>query len=158
MNGLRSPLFRRLIATLALAGFVLPLAPVASAHGAATERLTEVLGHGEAVALALSASQTAADPQRAFLDAYFAATGQDADEVLARLDGEALWLLTEPVSPLAVIVAAAASSAAPAAPSGAAVLSNSASGASLVAMAPDRGWSPEAGPLASPRPLQPRGP
>ncbi|OZC02756.1 hypothetical protein [Rubricoccus marinus] len=158
MNGLRSPFLRRLIACLALAGFVLPLAPTASARGAATERLTNALGHREAVEIAMAASQHAANPEQAFLSAYFAATGQDADEVLARLGGEALWLLAEPLSPLAVMVAGGTSSVSPAAGAGSAVLQAPASGDSHAASAAIFDSAPEARTVASPRALQPRGP
>ena len=105
VNGLRTLLLRRVVAGLALAGLVLPLVPVASAHSVATERLAAALGHREAVEIALAASQKAADPTAAFLRAYYAASGQDADEVLSRLQDGALWLLTEPIAPMAVLVA-----------------------------------------------------
>lgn len=106
---LRSLLVRRVIVGLALAGLVAPLAPSAEARTRAEARLADSLGHEAAVQLALAASLGAADPQEAFVLAYAEATGQDADDVRARLDGDALWLATEIPAPDAVLLTSSAS-------------------------------------------------
>ena len=158
MDRLRSPLLSRLVASLALAGLLVPLAPAASAAAPTAERLTEVLGHGEAVEMALEAARGAADPEAAFLDAYREATGQDAESVLARLQGEALWMLADAADPVAVLVAAA---------SGGFALSAPATGVLLTSPEADRAVAPAAAPAPEvpeaseaplPRALQPRAP
>ena len=158
VNGLRTLLLRRVVACLALAGLVLPLAPVASAHAAATERLAEALGHREAVEIALAASQNAADPTDAFLRAYYEATGQNADEVLARFDGDALWLLTEPLAPTAVLVASGPATGALTALSGAVLFSAPRAALRADASGLAAPATPEASGDPSPLALQPRGP
>ncbi|MEM1056901.1 MAG: hypothetical protein AAGI52_15360 [Bacteroidota bacterium] len=108
MTLLRIPILRRLVAGLALAGLVAPLVPTAEAETtAAADRLVEVLGHSEAVQAALDASRHAVDPLSAFVEAYALATGQDEDDIRAKLDGDALWLATEFPAPQAVLAMAA---------------------------------------------------
>ena len=159
VNGLRILLVRRVIVCLALAGLALPLLPAVSARTTATDRLTDALGHREAVEAALVASQQAPDPTAAFLDAYYAASGQDADEVLARLEGTALWLLTDPDTPLAVLVATGAASGALSVPATGAVLH-----ATVPSRAPPSGVrivtpeAPDAPDTPAPLALRPRGP
>ena len=114
MNALRFPLLRCLVTSLALVGILAPLAPEATARTA--DRLAEKLGHRAAVEVALDAARGAADPQEAFLDAYREATGQDAESVLARLEGEALWMLADVPEPVAVLAATGAGHAALASP------------------------------------------
>ena len=109
MTLLRTLLFRRLIVGLALAGLAVTLAPGAQARTVAQERLADALGHEDAVQIALAASHGSADPQEAFILAYAEATGQDADDVRSRLDGDALWLATEIPAPDAVLVPASTS-------------------------------------------------
>lgn len=97
------------MAGAALLGLLLPLAQTASARDAASERLAGVLGHREAVEKALAVAQHAADPATAFAEAYEAMGGLDVESVLARLEGDALWLLIPPPEPTAVLVASATS-------------------------------------------------
>ena len=99
---LRLPFLRRLVAGLALAGLLLPLMPQAEAKWPVEDRLAEILGHADAVSEALDASRESADPLGAFVAAYALATGLDADDIRAKLGGDALWLTTEIPSPLAV--------------------------------------------------------
>lgn len=109
VTALRSLVLRRLVTGAALLGLLLPLAPAAQARDAASERLAGVLGHREAVEEALAVAQHAADPTAAFAEAYEALGGLDVESVLARLGGDALWLLIPPPEPTAVLVPTAAS-------------------------------------------------
>lgn len=108
----RSLAVSRLVVGLALAGLIAPLVPTAEAQDATEARLILVLGHADAVEEALEVSRSAADPLESFVQAYALATGQESDDVRARLGGDALWLSTEISAPAAVLALSGSAAAA----------------------------------------------
>lgn len=158
MSLLRSIVLRRLVAGAALLGLLLPLAPSVSARDVASERLAGVLGHRDAVEQALAASQNAADPATAFAEAYEALSGLAVADVLARLGGDALWLLIPPPEPTAVLVVGASSLHTSDSPLASAVLPPSRRSGVLASGETTRPDAPEAAEAPRAPSVQPRAP